>query len=178
MCPDERGRARAHERSPDLPGTGQISTCALTYNPFTMSCGVHLTGTGKISTCALDMLEEAGRYHHHRPILEHFQSNLPEIQNASLPLPVPALPAHSQHLHRVSAGGTRPGEHTWPLPYNPCLAGRLSRLRLLPRASAVCLYHQPERPRFIFTIPGVGYRFTDEVEPGEENANIGIMRTS
>jgi len=36
----------------------------------------------------------------------------------------------------------------------------------------------PERPRFIFTIPGVGYRFTDEVEPGEENANIGIMRTS
>jgi len=36
----------------------------------------------------------------------------------------------------------------------------------------------PERPRFIFTIPGVGYRFTDEVEPAEENANIGIMRTS
>lgn len=36
----------------------------------------------------------------------------------------------------------------------------------------------PERPRFIFTIPGVGYRFTDEAEPGEQCTNIGIMRTS
>jgi two-component system KDP operon response regulator KdpE len=36
----------------------------------------------------------------------------------------------------------------------------------------------PERPRFIFTIPGVGYRFTDEVEPGEESADTGIMSTS
>ncbi|MFL5662677.1 MAG: response regulator transcription factor [Ktedonobacteraceae bacterium] len=36
----------------------------------------------------------------------------------------------------------------------------------------------PERPRFILTIPGVGYRFTDEIEPGEESASTGIMRTS
>jgi two-component system KDP operon response regulator KdpE len=36
----------------------------------------------------------------------------------------------------------------------------------------------PERPCFILTIPGVGYRFTDEVEPGEESARAGIMRTS
>jgi two-component system, OmpR family, KDP operon response regulator KdpE len=36
----------------------------------------------------------------------------------------------------------------------------------------------PERPRFILTIPGVGYRFADEVEPGEGSASTGIMRIS
>src|SRR5712691_12849586 len=36
----------------------------------------------------------------------------------------------------------------------------------------------PERPRFILTIPGVGYRFADEVEPGAESASTGIMRIS
>jgi two-component system KDP operon response regulator KdpE len=35
-----------------------------------------------------------------------------------------------------------------------------------------------ERPRFILTIPGVGYRFADEVEPGEEGASTGIMSIS
>ena len=36
----------------------------------------------------------------------------------------------------------------------------------------------PERPRFILTIPGVGYRFAEEVEPGDESASTDIMRTS
>jgi two-component system, OmpR family, KDP operon response regulator KdpE len=35
----------------------------------------------------------------------------------------------------------------------------------------------PERPRFILTIPGVGYRFADEVEPAQENPGNDIMRT-
>ena len=30
----------------------------------------------------------------------------------------------------------------------------------------------PERPRFILTIPGVGYRFNDEVEPEEKNDSL------
>lgn len=29
-----------------------------------------------------------------------------------------------------------------------------------------------ERPRFILTVPGVGYRFTDEVEPGEKGVTV------
>ena len=29
-----------------------------------------------------------------------------------------------------------------------------------------------ERPRFILTVPGVGYRFTDEVEPGERSVTV------
>jgi two-component system, OmpR family, KDP operon response regulator KdpE len=36
----------------------------------------------------------------------------------------------------------------------------------------------PERPRFILNIPGVGYRFADENEPGDERAGNDIMRTS
>jgi two-component system KDP operon response regulator KdpE len=36
----------------------------------------------------------------------------------------------------------------------------------------------PERPRFILNIPGVGYRFADEIEPGDESAGNVIMRTS
>jgi two-component system, OmpR family, KDP operon response regulator KdpE len=36
----------------------------------------------------------------------------------------------------------------------------------------------PERPCFILTIPGVGYRFADEVEPGEESASTGVMSIS
>jgi two-component system, OmpR family, KDP operon response regulator KdpE len=36
----------------------------------------------------------------------------------------------------------------------------------------------PERPCLILTIPGVGYRFADEVEPGEESASTGIMSIS
>ncbi len=35
----------------------------------------------------------------------------------------------------------------------------------------------PERPRFILNIPGVGYRFADEIEPGNESAGKDIMRT-
>ena len=36
----------------------------------------------------------------------------------------------------------------------------------------------PERPRLILNIPGVGYRFADEVEPDDESAGNEIMRTS
>jgi two-component system KDP operon response regulator KdpE len=36
----------------------------------------------------------------------------------------------------------------------------------------------PGRPCFILTIPGVGYRFAEEVEPGNESAGTDIMRTS
>jgi two-component system, OmpR family, KDP operon response regulator KdpE len=36
----------------------------------------------------------------------------------------------------------------------------------------------PERPRFILNIPGVGYRFANEVEPGNESAGKDIMRIS
>ena len=30
----------------------------------------------------------------------------------------------------------------------------------------------PERPRFILTVPGVGYRFTEETEPEESNGAV------